>query len=149
MGQGWGRALSLPVERGNLVNVGPWGLEEVPYQGVLQASCPYLSSGYGHAWAPKACASGACCPEHILTVPERGEGDLILGVLGWAPSCCGLNLERDQDWGPSCLLETAPGPGRDRAEGSLPWGDQEWTFFRGMWESVAAASTNARPKEDV
>lgn len=87
------------------------------------------------------CASGACCPEDILRVLVGGGGVQIQEVPGWDPSCCGPSQERDLGLGPSCLLEMALGLGRGRAGVSLPLGGQEWTCFRGHWESVAAAST--------
>lgn len=87
------------------------------------------------------CASGACCPEDILRVPVEGGGVQIQEVPGWAPSCCGLSLERGLGSGPSYLLEMALGLGRVQAEVSLPSGGQEWTSLRGNWECVAAAST--------
>lgn len=91
------------------------------------------------------CASGACCPEGILRVPEEGGGVQIQEARGWAPSCCGLSPARDQDWAPSCLLETAQGLGRVQAEVSLPLGGQEWTCLRGNWKCVPAASSSKKP----
>ena len=76
------------------------------------------------------CASDAYCLEDILRVLVEDGGVLILEVLGLVPSCCEPSPARDQDLGPSCLLEMALGLGRDRAEVSLPLGGQELTSLR-------------------
>lgn len=78
----------------------------------------------------------------------EGEGVQIQEVLGWAPSCCGLSQERGPGSDPSWLLEKALGPGRVRAEESLPLGGQGWTSLRGNWECVAAASTPAERNDN-
>lgn len=71
----------------------------------------------------------------------EGGGVQSLEVLDWAPSCYGPSLVRDRGWGPSCLLETDLGPERDRAEVSLPSGDQEWTSLRRNAERLAATNS--------
>lgn len=71
----------------------------------------------------------------------EGGGDQSQEVLGWAPSYCGLSLEKGLGSGPSYLLEMALGLGRVQVEVSLPSGGQEWTSLRGNWECAAAAST--------
>lgn len=148
----WRHARSHPAARGNLGSAGPWGSVGAPSRRGPPAASPSPSSGCsgGHptcpsrAWTPSACASGACCPEGTLQAPGSGWGVLLREALGWAPSCCGQNLVRDQGWGPTWLQGRGRGLGKGPAEEFRPGVGLEWTSSRKLQTVVSCGSCRRR-----